>query len=435
MFSRLEGRARGQGPGAGLRLAAAERPDLELLGQQLPDGQGAAGLRHPLLERRHDAPAGARCTPTCSRCIETDGVTARAARRSAAMRSSLQRHHAATAYLMGGETDHITPWDGCYRHARAARRAQRPSCSASGHIQSLINPPGNPKARFLTNAGAHATPRGVPQPAPRPTPAAGGRTGSPGSTPAAATSARRRPRARAGTRRSAPRPAPTCARPRDARSARDGPARHPHPADRRPGGARRARTAGPKRRPHAPALQRHRRQPRDGGALRGAVPRHPRRHLRRARRRRLAGAGAALPLRLAGAARARGCSTASGIGAVDVFGVSWGGALAQQFAHDHPDALPLADAGRDLRRLRDGARRARACWCRMRDPAALPRPGLHAARSARDIYGGSCASTATLLAEHAGAMRAASRRGYLYQLLAGVGWTSWLWLPACGCRR
>jgi pimeloyl-ACP methyl ester carboxylesterase len=22
-----------------------------------------------------------------------------------------------------------------------------------------------------------------------------------------------------------------------------------------------------------------------------------------------------------------------------------------------------------------------------------------------------------------------SRRGYLYQLLAGVGWTSWLWLP------
>ena len=54
----LEGRARGQGPRAGLRLAAAERPDLGLLGQQLPDGRGAAGLRHPLLERRHHQPAG-----------------------------------------------------------------------------------------------------------------------------------------------------------------------------------------------------------------------------------------------------------------------------------------------------------------------------------------------------------------------------------------
>ena len=30
--------------------------------------------------------------------------------------------------------------------------------SQSGDVQSLINPPGNPKARFLTNAGVHATP-------------------------------------------------------------------------------------------------------------------------------------------------------------------------------------------------------------------------------------------------------------------------------------
>ena len=54
----VEGRARRQGSRAGLRLAAAERPDLVLLGQQLPDGQRAAGLRHPLLERRHHEPAG-----------------------------------------------------------------------------------------------------------------------------------------------------------------------------------------------------------------------------------------------------------------------------------------------------------------------------------------------------------------------------------------
>ena len=46
-------RARGR-----VRLAAAQRPGLELLGQQLPARQGPAGLRRPLLERRLDEPAG-----------------------------------------------------------------------------------------------------------------------------------------------------------------------------------------------------------------------------------------------------------------------------------------------------------------------------------------------------------------------------------------
>ena len=41
------------GPRRGLRLAAARRPGLELLGEQLPAGQEAAGVRHPVLERRH----------------------------------------------------------------------------------------------------------------------------------------------------------------------------------------------------------------------------------------------------------------------------------------------------------------------------------------------------------------------------------------------
>ena len=38
-----------------LRLAAAERPDLGLRRQQLPARPHAAGVRHPVLERRHDA--------------------------------------------------------------------------------------------------------------------------------------------------------------------------------------------------------------------------------------------------------------------------------------------------------------------------------------------------------------------------------------------
>ena len=63
--TRLPGR-----PGArrGVRLAASDRPDLELLGQQLPAWQEAAAVRHPLLERRHDADGGRRCTATSSNC-------------------------------------------------------------------------------------------------------------------------------------------------------------------------------------------------------------------------------------------------------------------------------------------------------------------------------------------------------------------------------
>ena len=52
-------RARGR-----VRVAAPQRPGLELLGQQLPAGQGPAGLRRPLLERRLDEPARRRCTAT-----------------------------------------------------------------------------------------------------------------------------------------------------------------------------------------------------------------------------------------------------------------------------------------------------------------------------------------------------------------------------------
>ena len=47
-----EGLPRRPGAGRGVRLAAAQRPDLELLGQQLPARPTAQGLRHPLLERR-----------------------------------------------------------------------------------------------------------------------------------------------------------------------------------------------------------------------------------------------------------------------------------------------------------------------------------------------------------------------------------------------
>ena len=55
-------------------------------------------------------------------------------------------------YVLAGTTDHITPWKGVYETARAFGGRTEFVLSSSGHIQSLINPPGNPKARFHVRA-------------------------------------------------------------------------------------------------------------------------------------------------------------------------------------------------------------------------------------------------------------------------------------------
>lgn len=55
-------------------------------------------------------------------------------------------------YVVAGMTDHITPWKGVYNTATTFGGDTRFVLSSSGHIQSLINPPGNPKAKFYLNA-------------------------------------------------------------------------------------------------------------------------------------------------------------------------------------------------------------------------------------------------------------------------------------------
>jgi polyhydroxyalkanoate synthase len=54
-------------------------------------------------------------------------------------------------YVVAGITDHITPWQACYE-SRAILPAARMRfvLSSSGHIQSIVNPPANPKASFRT---------------------------------------------------------------------------------------------------------------------------------------------------------------------------------------------------------------------------------------------------------------------------------------------
>jgi len=53
-------------------------------------------------------------------------------------------------YVTGAVTDHITPWKGCYRTARLVSGPSTFVLSNAGHIASLVNPPGNPKARMFT---------------------------------------------------------------------------------------------------------------------------------------------------------------------------------------------------------------------------------------------------------------------------------------------
>jgi polyhydroxyalkanoate synthase len=54
-------------------------------------------------------------------------------------------------YVVAGVTDHITPWKGVYNTATTFGGNTRFVLSSSGHIQSLINPPGNPKAKYYLN--------------------------------------------------------------------------------------------------------------------------------------------------------------------------------------------------------------------------------------------------------------------------------------------
>jgi poly(3-hydroxyalkanoate) depolymerase len=113
-------------------------------------------------------------------------------------------------------------------------------------------------------------------------------------------------------------------------------------------------------------------------------------------------------------------------GQVDVLGVSWGGALAQQFAHLFP---------RRCRRLVLAATSPGAVMIpgrlsvllklvnprRYRDPAYLNAVGA-------ELYGGGYRRDPRLLRDHGRHMRPPRGRGYVYQLLAGWGWSSLWWL-------
>jgi polyhydroxyalkanoate synthase subunit PhaC len=55
-------------------------------------------------------------------------------------------------YILAGQTDHICAWHACHRAARLFGANVEFVLNSSGHVQSLVSPPGNPKARYYTNA-------------------------------------------------------------------------------------------------------------------------------------------------------------------------------------------------------------------------------------------------------------------------------------------
>ncbi len=65
----------------------------------------------------------------------------------------------ADVYAIGAFTDHITPWEACYRTPRLFGGARTFVESTSGHIQALVNPVGNAKSALLRPANATSSTR------------------------------------------------------------------------------------------------------------------------------------------------------------------------------------------------------------------------------------------------------------------------------------
>jgi poly(3-hydroxyalkanoate) depolymerase len=113
-------------------------------------------------------------------------------------------------------------------------------------------------------------------------------------------------------------------------------------------------------------------------------------------------------------------------GSVDVLGVSWGGALAQQFVKDFPGrcsrlVLAATTPGVIMVPGRLGAILKMVSPRRYTDPDFM-------ARAAGRLYGGDLRDEPDLSDLLLRGMKPPTKIGYVLQLLAGAGWTSIHWL-------
>jgi poly(3-hydroxyoctanoate) depolymerase len=112
---------------------------------------------------------------------------------------------------------------------------------------------------------------------------------------------------------------------------------------------------------------------------------------------------------------------------VHIMGVSWGGAIAQQFAVQRSarcEKLILAATATGMLMIPGDLR----TLARMATPRRFV-DRSYLAQHFGSLYGGSARDSATLLEEFVSLMHPASRIGYLFQQLALMGWTSLPFLP------
>ena len=112
---------------------------------------------------------------------------------------------------------------------------------------------------------------------------------------------------------------------------------------------------------------------------------------------------------------------------IDVAGVSWGGGIAQQFAHQYRELCRrLVLAATSPGAIMVPARLS-VLW-KMATPRRYTDKD-YMSKVASEIYGGAFRKDPSLIGSHAKTMHGARDLGYFYQLLAMTGWTSlpWLW--------
>ena len=112
---------------------------------------------------------------------------------------------------------------------------------------------------------------------------------------------------------------------------------------------------------------------------------------------------------------------------VDVLGVSWGGGLAQEFAYRQPGRcrrLILAATSPGVIMVPGSI----AIPFKLGSPRRLFDPA-YVARVAPSIYGGKIRTDPQLVRQYARFLRFKSLKGYLGQVYAMAGWTSFRWLP------
>lgn len=111
---------------------------------------------------------------------------------------------------------------------------------------------------------------------------------------------------------------------------------------------------------------------------------------------------------------------------VDVLGVSWGGALAQQFAFQYPvrcRRLILVSTGTGALMVPGNP----LALAKIATPRRYQDP-FYMAQNAGEIYGGKMRTHPEYAHEFARTAHLGSVLGYFYQMLGGMGWTSIPWL-------